>query len=58
MPVDETETNEGNCGIPKHLDMYGAGAINGMEFQMDNEMDAAEPVKLLAARLKTRTLRG
>merc|ERR1712178_273892 len=36
-PVDET--NEGNCGIPKHLDMYGEGAISGMGFQMENEMD-------------------
>eukprot|EP00944_MAST-04C_sp_MAST-4C-sp1_P001061 g1061.t1 len=30
-PVDPSQ---GPCGIPNHLDMYGSGAINGMEFEM------------------------
>jgi hypothetical protein len=45
-PVDETDQNKGTCGIPKHLDMYGQGAINGMEFQMDDAVDVTQPLAI------------
>jgi hypothetical protein len=47
-PVDSLQ---GTCGIPKHLemygqkDMYGQDIKSGMEFQMDDKVDANMPIK-------------
>ena len=30
-PVDPSQ---GRCGVPNHLDMYGLGATNGIEFEL------------------------
>ena len=48
-PVDPSQ---GTCGIPKHLEMYGLtdmdgkNITSGMEFQMDDTLDANKPIKI------------
>merc|ERR1719379_1336909 len=31
-------SRQGHCGVPMHLDLYGKGALNGMEFHLPNEI--------------------